>query len=321
MENFSFINILQKRALEQPDQLAFIFLNDGETESGSLTYEALDRQARAIAARLQSLNLTGERALLLYPPGIEFISAFFGCLYAGVVAVPAYPPRRERDLTRFQAITADSQTKIALTITETLSDLQRRFPESLELNTISWLTTDTISTEVASQWQHPEASADTLAFLQYTSGSTAVPKGVMVTHGNLLHNSKLIYNCFQHSPESQGVIWLPPYHDMGLIGGLLQPVYGGFPVTLMSPVAFLQKPIRWLQAISRYKATTSGGPNFAYELCASKITPEQKVDLDLSSWEVAFNGAEPIRTETLERFATTFASCGFRSSAFYIFIK
>ncbi len=158
---------------------------------------------------------------------------------------------------------------------------------------------------------------DVLAFLQYTSGSTGTPKGVMVSHGNLLHNLALINKFLQHTPDTKYVIWLPPYHDMGLIGGVLQPIYGGYPVTLMSPDTFLMNPFLWLKAISDYQGTTSGGPNFAYDLCVNKITPEQRTQLDLSSWDVAFNGSEPVRAETIERFSATFADCGFRKSAFY----
>ena len=170
----------------------------------------------------------------------------------------------------------------------------------------------------SSKWQEPAlVSPDTLAFLQYTSGSTGKPKGVMVTHGNLLHNEQMIQKAFGHTSQSGVVGWLPLFHDMGLIGNVLQPLYLGIPCILMSPIAFLQKPVRWLQAISRYKATTSGGPNFAYDLCVQKITPQQLQSLDLSSWEVAFNGAEPVRAQTLERFAATFEPCGFRYSAFY----
>jgi acyl-CoA synthetase (AMP-forming)/AMP-acid ligase II len=311
------VDLLRYRALHQPCKIAFTFLQDGETEASSLTYQELDRQARAIAAQMQSLGGRGERALLLYPPGLEFIEAFFGCLYAGVVAVPAYPPRPNQCLSRLQAIVADAQATIALTTTTVLSNVERQFAQSGNLQDLRWLATDNIASALASDWQEPTVSSDNLAFLQYTSGSTGTPKGVMVSHGNLLHNSALIHKCFEHTPNSRGVIWLPPYHDMGLIGGVLQPLYGGFAVTLMSPTAFLQKPLRWLQAISRYKATTSGGPNFAYDLCVRKIKPEHLASLDLSSWEVAFNGAEPIRAETLERFAAAFEPCGFRASAFY----
>jgi len=311
------VELLRIRGQNQPKQTAFTFLQDGETESDSLTYQELDRLARAIAAQLQSFTVPGERALLLFPPGLEYIGAFFGCLYAGVVAVPAYPPRPNRSLARLQTIVADAQASVALTTTSILSNIERQFAQAPELKSVRWLTTNQLADDLAQEWQEPAVSGDTLAFLQYTSGSTAAPKGVMITHSNLLHNLGLIHQCFEHTSNSRGVIWLPPYHDMGLIGGVLQPLYGGFPVTLMSPLVFLQNPLRWLRAISHYQATTSGGPNFAYDLCVRKITPEQLTKLDLSSWEVAFNGAEPICHETLERFAATFEPCGFRRQAFY----
>lgn len=316
VECSTLVELLRYRAFHQPDQLAYTFLLDGETETVRLSYGELDRQARAIAAKLQSLGGTGSRALLLYPPGLEFIAAFFGCLYAGVVAVPAYPPRRNQNISRLQAIVSDAQAAVVLTTTSELTNIERRFAQNKELAALRWLVTDKIASNLASDWQETTVSRDTLAFLQYTSGTTGTPKGVMVSHGNLLHNSALIHKCFEHTPNSQGVIWLPLYHDMGLIGGVLQPLYGGFPVALMSPIDFLQKPFRWLQAISRYKSTTSGGPNFAYDLCVRKITSEQRSCLDLSSWEVAFTGAEPVRAQTLEQFAATFEPCGFRTEAF-----
>lgn len=311
------VDLLRHRNQNQADNIAFTFLSKGETEEISLTYQELDKKARAIAAVLQSMKARGERALLLYQPGLEFIAAFFGCLYAGVVAVPVYPPRRNHHSNRLQAIVSDAQATIALTTTSVFSHIEKSLKSEPELAILSCIITDEIDNNQANDWQIPYIENDTLAFLQYTSGSTGTPKGVMVSHGNLLHNLSLIHNCFEHTPNSQGVIWLPQYHDMGLIGGVLQPIYGGFPVTLMPPVAFLQKPIRWLQAISRYKATTSGGPNFAYDLCVQKIKPEQLASLDLSSWEVAFTGAEPVRAQTLEHFAETFAACGFRKEAFY----
>lgn len=312
-ESSTFIDILRGRALHQPNQRAYTFLVNGETKEIDLTYRELDRQARSIAAELQELGATGECALLLYPPGLSFIAAFFGCLYAGVVAVPTYPPRRNRLDHRPITIATDAQAKFVLTTTQILS--ARAVAPWLE--SLQWLATDNLDNHLASDWRAPDVSRETLAFLQYTSGSTGSPKGVMVTHSNLLHNSTLIHNSFEHTPLSRGVSWLPTYHDMGLIGGILQPVYVGAPMILMSPLAFLQKPFRWLQAISRYNATTSGGPNFAYDLCVRKIKPEQKATLDLSSWQVAFSGAEPVRAETVERFAATFASCGFRREAFY----
>ena len=315
-EVLTLVGLLGYRAQNQPDQIAYTFL-DGETEADRITYQELDRQARAIASQLQSLNATGSRALLLYPPGLEFIAAFFGCLYAGVVAVPAYPPRRNQNMSRLQAILASSQATLALTTTPLFSYIESRFTEEPALAQLPWLTTDNIASDQTAAWQQPDVNPDTLAFLQYTSGSTGTPKGVMVIHGNLLHNCALIHKSFADTPNSRGVSWLPPYHDMGLIGGVLQPLYVGAPMVLMSAIMFIQKPLRWLQAISQYQATTSGGPNFAYDLCIDKITPEQRASLDLSSWEVAFTGAEPVRAETLEQFAATFADCGFRREAFH----
>jgi acyl-CoA synthetase (AMP-forming)/AMP-acid ligase II/acyl carrier protein len=311
------VELLRYRTLHQTDQTVYTFLQDRETESDRLTYQELDRKARAIAASIQSLVARGSRAMLVYPPGLDYIAAFFGCLYASVVAVPAYPPRRNQNMSRLQAIVVDAQATVALTTTSELGKMASQIAQNSELAALQWLPTDRIASNLASDWQEPILSGSNLAFLQYTSGSTGTPKGVMVSHENLLHNLKLIHQCFEHTPNSRGVIWLPPYHDMGLIGGILQPLFGGFPVMLMSPVAFLQKPLRWLEAISRYQATTSGGPNFAYDLACRQLTPEQQATLDLSSWDVAFTGAEPIRAETLERFARTFADCGFRREAFY----
>ncbi|QLE49539.1 AMP-dependent synthetase [Nostoc sp. C057] len=315
--NFTIVDLLHQRSLTQPDTIAFTFLEDGETQESTLTYQQLVKRSCAIASQLQALNLNGERALLLYPPGLDYLTAFFGCLYAGVVAVPAYPPLNQRKTPRISAITKDAQPSIALTTTAMLPTLQSIFAQAANLESLQWLTTDDIAPGLEDAWQQTQINPDTLAFLQYTSGSTGIPKGVMLSHGNLLHNAAMTYQIMEHSPSSKFVSWLPVYHDMGLIGGILQPLYGGFPCILMSPTAFLQRPYRWLQAISYYKGTTSGAPNFAYELCIQKITPEQKETLDLSSWSVAFNGAEPIRQDTLERFAEAFAECGFRREAFY----
>src|SRR5215208_3190976 len=311
------VDLLRWRASHQSRRRAYTFLGDGGAEESSVTYGELDRRARAVAAQLQTLKVaSGESALLFYPPGPEYVAAFLGCLYAGVVAVPAYPPRLNRAISRLRAIVVDSKATVALTTTRILSNLERRFAYTPEMKSLRWLATDD-GKDPAGEWCYPEIGGNTLAFLQYTSGSTAAPKGVMVTHGNLLHNLAMIYNGLGHTPDSQMVIWLPPYHDMGLIGGVLQPLYGGFPAALMSPVSFLQRPLGWLQAISRLGADSGGGPNFAYDLCSRKITPEERATLDLSSWEVAFCGAEPIRRETLEQFTATFAPCGFRREAFY----
>ena len=311
----SLVDILQQRAQNQPDRQAYIFLQNGKTESGILTYSELDRKAKMIASHLQSWK--GERALLLYPSGLDFIAAFFGCLYAGVVAVPVYPPRRNQKLSRLLSIINDAQAKIALTNTSILADFDRRWEQEPDLLTkLKWVTTDNIEPN-PQDFVTKSVTPESLAFLQYTSGSTGTPKGVMVTHGNIIHNQQLIHQAFGHSEKSIGVGWLPLFHDMGLIGHVLQPIYVGFPSILMPPVAFLQKPIRWLKAISKYRATTSGGPNFAYDLCINKIKPEKLVDLNLSSWDLAYSGAEPVRAGTLEQFTQKFASCDFKYSAFY----
>lgn len=311
------VEILQSRASRQPDKVVYTFLVDGETTQISLTYAQLEQKAKAIATYIQSLCEPQARVLLLYPPGLGFIEAFFGCLYAGVIAVPAYPPRPNRSIERIQSIINSAEPTLALTTESIISNLQKQADRTPELKNLKWLATDQIELGYSSQFKQQSISSQNLAFLQYTSGSTAEPKGVKIAHHNLLHNLHAIHTCFQHNAQSKGVIWLPPYHDMGLIGGILQPLYGNFPVILMSPLMFLQNPLRWLIAISKHKATTSGGPNFAYDLCVKKFKPELVPDLDLSHWDLAFNGAEPINGETIEQFSKTFAPYGFQSKAFY----
>ncbi|MEO1672501.1 MAG: fatty acyl-AMP ligase [Cyanobacteria bacterium J06631_2] len=308
-------DLLCDRATSRPEQNIYTFLHRGEIEAARLSYGELEQKAKAIAALLQSHASQGDRVVLLYPPGLDFITAFFGCIYAGVIAVPTYPPKPRRK-SRLQEVVQDADAALILTTTSLLSKIEGQLT-NFATDRVPWLTSDDVELERGEDWHQVALSGEDLAFLQYTSGSTGTPKGVMVTHANLLHNSQLIYQGYGHNPQSQGVIWLPTYHDMGLIGGVLQPLYGDFPVTLMSPLDFLQKPMRWLQAISRYRATTSGGPNFAYELVCNKVKPEQLAELDLSSWSVAFTGAEPIRAATLDRFAATFVACGFRREAFY----
>ncbi|HVG11019.1 MAG TPA: amino acid adenylation domain-containing protein [Thermoanaerobaculia bacterium] len=312
------VDVLCRRACAHPDRMAYRFLDDGEEEGGSLTYAEVDRRARALAAFLQREGGAGERALLLYPPGLDFVVSFLGCLYAGTVAVPAYPPRSNRPDSRLQAIARDARPRFALT-TPALRDRAGVFLEkNPELAGVRWVATEEMDLSLADSWERgPELTSEGVAFLQYTSGSTATPKGVVVRHGNLVHNEEMIRRAFGQSEESVIVGWLPLYHDMGLIGNVLQPLYVGGTCVLMAPVAFLQRPSRWLRAISRYRATGSGGPNFAYELCVRKVGPEEREGLDLSRWEIAYNGAEPVRAETMERFAECFAPQGFRRGAFY----
>ncbi|MCP4702426.1 MAG: AMP-binding protein [Gammaproteobacteria bacterium] len=311
------VELLRMRAQCQPNDLAYRFLIDGENKAASLSYKELDRKARAIAILLQNETAVGDRALMLYAPGLEYISAFFGCLYAGILAVPVYPPRRNRPDRRIREIVADAQPATVLTTREFLSGMAHRLAHVPELAHLHRLASDDADEERAGQWKPPAVCGDTPAFLQYTSGSTGTPKGTIVCHDSLLYNQRMIKQAFGHTEKSDFAGWLPLYHDMGLIGNVLQPLYLGVPCTLMSPVSFLQKPFRWLQAISRYRAATSGGPNFAYDLCVKRITPEQRAGLDLSCWEVAFNGAEPVSAATLDRFTAAFAPCGFRREAFY----
>lgn len=311
------VDLLRFRADHQPQRTAYDFFADGETQTASLDYQTLEQSVQAVATLLQSLGSRGKPVLLLYPPGIEYIVAFLGCSYAGAIAVPAYPPRPNRSLERLQIMIQDAGAAIALTHSDVLQGLERRFQDSPFLKKLHWLATDALDTALANNWQDPDVSAHDLALLQYTSGSTGKPKGVMVSHGNLIDNSAKIYHFFGHSEASRGMSWLPPYHDMGLVGGILQPLYAGMPIALMPPVAFLQKPFRWLQIVSQYGATTSGGPNFAYDLCIQKTTPEQRTSLDLSRWQVAFSGAEPVRAETIKNFTEAFEVAGFQRQAFY----
>jgi acyl-CoA synthetase (AMP-forming)/AMP-acid ligase II len=313
----SLVDLFRRHAQERPDLVLYRFLGNGENESDRLGCAQLDRRARAIAASLQLTAEPGDRALLLYPPGLEFIAAFMGCLYAGVVAVPAYPPNPNQSLSRLQAIAADAGARLMLTTRAQLSALTRGLARSPGLTVARTVATDGIAESSCGDWREPELDGKTVAFLQYTSGSTRAPRGVVVSHANLLHNEHMIQQAFHHDRETRVVGWLPPYHDMGLIGNVLQPLTLGIPCILMSPLAFLQHPVRWLRAISEFRATTSGAPNFAYDLCVRKITEEQCRGLDLSSWDLAYNGAEAVRASTLESFSKKFAPHGFRREAFY----
>jgi acyl-CoA synthetase (AMP-forming)/AMP-acid ligase II/3-oxoacyl-(acyl-carrier-protein) synthase/acyl carrier protein len=316
MQWTSFVQVLRHRAAHQPERIAYGFLTDGETGQIDVSHANMDRQARCIAARLQALDAAGKRALLLYAPGVDYIAAFFGCLYAGVVAVPAYPPRNARAMPRIKAIAEDAGAELVLGCERDMATLQAMAAALPQLHNLTWLATDTLLPSLADTWQAWDIRSEDIAFLQYTSGSTGDPKGVVLTHANLLHNSAMTAQAFGTSVDSRGLIWLPPYHDMGLIGGILQPLFVGFPTWLMAPALFLQRPLRWLQAISRLRATHSGGPDFAYDLCTKKISAAQRGDLDLSCWRVAFNGAEPVRATTLAAFAAAFAPCGFDKASF-----
>jgi len=312
-EPASLTALLRHRAATHPDR-GYTFLAEGDEPAAEMTYAELDRRSRAIAAGLRAAGAAGERVLLLYPQGLDFIAGFFGCLYAGAIAVPAYPPRLNRVDARLTAIARDCRPHVVLTVDTVIARSSGVRAANAELADLCWLASDILQ---QGEGPAPEETGGGVAFLQYTSGSTGTPKGVVVTHANLLHNEEMIRRSFGQSESSVVVGWLPLFHDMGLIGNVLQPLYTGGRCVLLSPVAFLQKPVRWLQAISRFGGTTSGGPDFAFGLCARKIGPEQREGLDLSSWSVAYNGSEPVRAETLERFAEVFAPCGFRRAAFH----
>ena len=309
------IDVVQARASTLANRTAYTFVTaDGHHQERS--YEAIARRGKAIGAALQRLIDTGDRVLLLYPPGLGYVEAFFGSLLAGAVAVPAYPPLPNRLDQRLQAVIADAAPRVVLVPSEIMAFqamLQAAYPA---LRNVEWLASDLIGDSLASAWQAPDVGRETPAFLQYTSGSTGTPRGVKVSHANLLHNFELIRDCFGCTPDDHVVLWLPPYHDMGLIGGILAPLHIGFSATLISPLTFLQKPLVWLQILSEKKATLGGGPNFAYDLCVRKLTREQLETLDLRHWRVAFNGAEPVRASTMERFQSTFGPRGFRAETF-----
>ena len=315
----SLIDQLQARAAVQGTQLAYTFLEDGEREGDRLTWNDVERRSRSIAAALQAEFLPGARVLLLFPPGLDFIPSFFGCLYAAMIAVPAYPPsggKMDRMVGRLRGITSDAGVTAVLTTRALLARRDAIVSVVPALGSARWLPTDAMDDDLAKQWRQPLAGWDTVAFLQYTSGSTSEPRGVIVTHGNLLHNLACAARAADLDRSTVSVSWLPVNHDMGLIQGVLQPVFSGFPVYLMSPAAFLQRPARWLDTISRLNATCSGAPNFAYDLCVRKIAVDQRRSFDLRTWRIAFNGSEPLRHRTLEAFQEAFAGSGFRWSAF-----
>ncbi|MEJ5282917.1 non-ribosomal peptide synthetase [Pseudomonas sp. MYb541] len=307
------VQSLQRRAAQTPDQVALRFLAESAEHSVVLSYRDLDQRARTIAAALQANADQGDRAVLLFPSGPDYVAAFFGCLYAGVIAVPAYPPEstRRHHQERLLSIISDAEPRLLLTIASLADGLSQieNAPPVLSVDSL----------ENLGHWVAPDLHPDDIAFLQYTSGSTALPKGVQVSHGNLVANEVLIRRGFgiDLNPDDVIVSWLPLYHDMGLIGGLLQPIFSGVPCVLMSPAYFLGRPLRWLEAISEYGGTISGGPDFAYRLCSERVSETALERLDLSQWRVAYSGSEPIRLDTLERFAEKFATCGFTPNNFF----
>ena len=308
------VDVARWRAKHQADELIFTFLADGENEGGHLSFRDLDARARSIAARLQAYGARGERVLLLFSPGLDYVAAVFGCFYAGALAVPAYPPdpfRMDRTFPRLQAICVDAQARFVLTSEEILAYAKGPMASWTHLEAIP---VESIPAAEQSAWRPPVFDPKATALVQYTSGSTGSPRGVMLSHANIMHNLASMHRV--DTEGVGGVCWLPPYHDMGLIGGILLAVYSGRRSVLMSPLAFIQRPARWLWAMSKYRGRTSGGPNFAFELCIQKIQPGECEGLDLSSWTAVVSGAEPVRADTIERFTAAFAPYGFRPEAF-----
>jgi acyl-CoA synthetase (AMP-forming)/AMP-acid ligase II len=312
-QHASLVHALEELSSTIPTDIAYTFLPEGEDEELNITFRELEMRSQAVAARLQRLAHAGDRAALVYESSLEYIVALVGCFYAGIVAVPVYPPdpmRIRRTGARLRAILQDSQANIVLTS----SSEAHRFGSYLE-QAGHVVITDAISADDATEYRRPEIGPDTLALLQYTSGSTGRPRGVMLTHANLMFNFEHIKKFDE--PNAVAVSWLPMYHDMGLIGLVLQVLQSGRRTVLMSPLSFVKRPVRWLKAISKYKAYATSGPSFAYDLCVQKISEEEMAGLDLSSWTLACNGAEPVRPDTMQRFAERFAPAGFRYETFY----
>lgn len=316
------VDIVRHRGATQPNRLGFTFLKDGEDETSYLTFGELDYRATAAGAALRARGVTGGRVLLLYPQGLEFIVGFFAALYAGAVAVPSPAANAGRAArARILSVVADADVSIALAPPEMLGKV-REILDDVEgadgvVASIPVTSLETLESENTDPAPPPRIDPQDTALLQYTSGSTGAPKGVMVSHANIMHNQALIQTRFEHDENTVFVGWLPLFHDMGLIGNLLQPVFVGCSCVLMSPVAFLEEPVRWLRAITKYKGTTAGAPNFAYDLCVDRIRDGQDEGLELSSWDIAYNGSEPVSANTLARFTQRFAPHGFRREAMY----
>jgi len=296
-EDDTLVQLFHRHVQQSPNKVLYRFLKNGEEEVDSRTFLELFDRSMIVASHILKHAKPGDRVLLLYPSGLEFVDAFFGCLLAGVIAVPAFPPQGKRRVGRLEKIVFDCNANLVLSTEKIYSKCNEWFDDKV-ISKSNWMQTDIINDLL--DHELPVIKTETTAFLQYTSGSNGDNKGVIVDHFNIMHNSKLIQDSCNHTQDSIEVSWLPIYHDLGLIGNVIQAFYVGFELIIMPPVAFIQKPIRWLKAISNYKGTTSGGPNFAYDLCINSIQENELEGLDLSSWQVAFNGAEPIRPETLE---------------------
>ena len=312
------VDLVRSKSLQKPDHICFTYLIGGGRETIQLTYRQIDKMAMVIAARLQQVCAPGERVLLIYPSGLDFIPAFFGCLYAGVIAVPCYPPKSKSDLSTLQRIADDCNSHLVLTNQLILKNDQLQLDQATELNNLAWITTDQIfGEEITTGWKEADISGNTIACIMYTSGSTRAPAGVMLTHDNILKNGTAILHDFEFGEKDILLCWVSYYHVMGLISAVLVPIPRDIPVILFPPESFAERPMRWLEAMSDYKATISFAPTFAYEMCASSKKPQDQLSLDLSCWRLAGTGTEPVRYETIMKFTDTFSDYGFHREAFY----
>ncbi|MEV0769909.1 fatty acyl-AMP ligase [Nocardia salmonicida] len=305
----SYVHHVRQQVLAYRETRSYTYLREAGRElvEETATFSDLDRDARAVAAWLAARPESSEPVVLLYLDGMAFLRAFLGCLYAGVIAVPAPLPHDERSTRRVAGIIADAGARLVLTTAN--------FQPMVAAATTAVVAATDEEFGDPDAWQMPDIDTGTIAFLQYTSGSTGTPKGVVVTQGNLLHNEAAICSSIGIDDASTGVTWIPQFHDMGLIGSLLASIYAGANLVFMSPTTFLKRPVRWLQAIDKYRATCTAAPNFAYELIAKRVTDEQLATLDLSTLEVALCGAEPVRERTVAAVRERFASAGWRPTA------
>jgi len=310
------VDVIKYHVEKHPDAPAYTYLAEGEKAETQWTYIELDQHARAVAAELQKVTKPGDRAVLLYPSGLEFIATFLGCMYAGVIAVPSVLPHLKRATPRLKAILADAGAKVACTTNEVYANIEPFIASEPELSSLQWIRNQAIPLEQSKQFKPYALDENAICFLQYTSGSTSAPKGVMISHFNLIRTIEDIVIGLKEDEHDVIITWLPIFHDMGLIMAVLSPLFTGFPCYIMSPVSFLERPARWLEAITKYGGTITAAPNFAYGLCVRKVSEEEKSRLDLHTLRVAINAAEPVRAETIEEFTQTFKERGFKYNAF-----
>jgi acyl-CoA synthetase (AMP-forming)/AMP-acid ligase II len=317
------VDMCRDRSAADPGRRIFVFLENGIDESAALTLADVDRRSRAIAVRLSELAAPGSRVLLSYPPGLDFVTGFFGALYAGMIAVPVAPidgDCNDVKRSRIESIAQSAEPDVLMTSAAAVDRVKKELADTGRLCGLHVVASDEVPDDAASRWTRPDIGPSTVAYLQYSSGSTGQPKGVVLRHASVLHNLALIV---ENGSDGGGerppsfISWLPMFHDMGLISSVVEPIYAGYDAVLMPPVAFVHRPFSWLRAISNVGRANAAAPNFAYEMCARRSRPDQRAQLDLSGWTIALVGAEPVRARTMRLFAETFAPCGFRPETFF----